>query len=61
MNHIIFTQAKYVFKAFVQLSERVFFFMGCDKKVGVFFRGGGGGRANGKVGFGFPEKLHSYF
>ena len=50
-----------MYLAFVQLSERVVFFMGCNKKVGVFLGGRwGGGGARGKVGFGFPEKLHSY-
>ena len=34
-----------MYLAFVQLSERVVFFMGCNKKVGVFLGGrwGGGG------------------
>ena len=49
-----------MYLAFIQLSERVFFFMGCDGKVGGFFEGGGGGGSRGKVGFGFAEKLHSY-
>ena len=32
-----------MYLAFVQLSERVFSFVGCDEKVGVFFRGEVGG------------------
>lgn len=40
-----------MYLAFVQLSERVFFFMGCDEKVGVFFRGevGGEGGLEGRL------------